>query len=448
MPHVVVAGELETADGFRGIWYANQASNDEYAYKYSGGMATYPQQHAPIAIYAPAVNKTFFCYGGRPSDKNTLLHMISYFDHVSGRVARPRILLNKKTSDAHDNPTLSIDGAGHIWIFSNSHGTSRPSFIHRSREPYSIDKFELIRTTNFSYGQPWHLSESGFVFLHTLYDKGRRYLHITRSDDGREWTEPQPLARVPDGHYQISWCDGKKLATAFNYHPRGKGLNFRTNMYYVESTDGGQSWQTARGEKLMLPLTEVDNSALALEYQSKGLLVYLKDLQFTADGRPVVLYLTSKGYESGPKNDPRTLTTAEWTGKEWQVRSVCSADNNYDYGSLYVEADGAWRIIDTCEPGPQLYNTGGEVALRVSRDRGASWSAPQLMTRNSEFNHNYPRRPANAHPEFYALWADGHAREPSESRLYFCNQDGSKVFRLPASIDKDDELVAPELMTR
>jgi hypothetical protein len=32
-------------DGYRGIWYFNQPSHDEYVYKYSGGFATYPQQH-------------------------------------------------------------------------------------------------------------------------------------------------------------------------------------------------------------------------------------------------------------------------------------------------------------------------------------------------------------------------------------------------------------------
>src|SRR4051812_24460746 len=61
----VADGELPTADGFRGIWYANEPSHDEYVFKYSGGMATYPHQQMPIAIYAPSVNKTFFVYGGR-----------------------------------------------------------------------------------------------------------------------------------------------------------------------------------------------------------------------------------------------------------------------------------------------------------------------------------------------------------------------------------------------
>src|SRR5438445_2511040 len=39
------AGKRPVADGYRGIWYYNQPSNDEYKYKYSGGFATYPQQH-------------------------------------------------------------------------------------------------------------------------------------------------------------------------------------------------------------------------------------------------------------------------------------------------------------------------------------------------------------------------------------------------------------------
>jgi hypothetical protein len=41
----------QPADGYRGIWYMNQPLKDEYRFKYSGGFATYPQQHTPIAIY-------------------------------------------------------------------------------------------------------------------------------------------------------------------------------------------------------------------------------------------------------------------------------------------------------------------------------------------------------------------------------------------------------------
>ncbi len=57
-PRAVAEG-LAVEDGYRGIWYFNQPTDDEYRYKYSGGFATYPQQHAPIAIYCPQVAKTF-----------------------------------------------------------------------------------------------------------------------------------------------------------------------------------------------------------------------------------------------------------------------------------------------------------------------------------------------------------------------------------------------------
>ncbi len=439
-------GTLAKTDGFRGLWYVNGRSSDGL-HKYSGGLGTYPQQHHPIAIYAPEVNTTFFTYGGRRKDENRLLHMVSAFDHETGKIARPRILLDKQTNDAHDNPTMAIDRDGYIWIFSNAHGTGRPSYIHRSAEPYSIDAFHLQTVTNFSYSQPWYVEPGGFVFLHTIYSQGRR-LFVANSENGAAWTEPRPLAHVRNGHYQISWPRGATIGTAFNYHPDGSsplgsGLDHRTNLYYMESDDGGQTWRNVQGELLDLPLTEIGNPALAVEYESQLKLAYLKDLQYTADGHPVILHLVSPGWASGPENDPRVFTIARWTGTEWVTRPVTTADNNYDFASLYIEADGTWRIIGITGTGPQPYNTGGEVAMWISRDEGDSWEMVRQLTRDSEYNHTYPRRPLNAHPGFYAFWADGHGREESPSRFYFATRDG-EVFRLPYSIDGDAMWVDPE----
>lgn len=431
-------GVLPKDEGYRGIWYYNQPSDDEYRYKYSGGCATFPQQHVPIAVHANEAGKTFFCYGGRPKERNQLLHMVSYFDHRTGLVPRPRILLDKCTDDAHDNPTIMVDGAGYVWVFSNAHGRSRPSYIHRSRSPYSIDAFEHILTTNFSYCQPWWMPGRGFLALHTRYTEGHeRRLFSMRSPDGANWDEPRPLAHVHKGHYQISWRTGDRLGTAFNYHPDPIGLNARTNLYYMETCDYGDSWRNAGGDVLSLPLTTPDNPAIVRNYGAEGLLVYLKDLTFDREGRPVILYLTSGGYESGPKNDPRTWMTARWTGDEWVFRPVTTSDNNYDFGSLYVEDDGMWRIIAPTEPGPQAYNPGGEVVMWASQDRGSTWTKVKQLTRESHRNHTYVRRPVNAHPDFYALWADGDARQPSDSSLYFTNRAGDHVWRLPTEMTKD-----------
>src|SRR6476659_7312235 len=102
---LILKASAATDDGYRGIWYMNQPSHDEYKFKYSGGFATYPQQQEPIAIYRKEVNKTFFVYGATTArndkDKQDLLHAVSYYDHTTGQVPRPTLLLDKHTDDAH-----------------------------------------------------------------------------------------------------------------------------------------------------------------------------------------------------------------------------------------------------------------------------------------------------------------------------------------------------------
>jgi len=427
---------LPTANGYRGIWYSNQPQGDEYVYKYSGGLGTYCAKHIPFAVYAPEVDKTFFCYGGTVPGNRTLLHMVSYYDHATGTVPRPRVLLDKKTTDAHDNPVIAIDDEGYIWIFSSSHGTARPSYISVSAKPYDIEAFERVVTTNFSYTQPHFLPGRGFLFLHTRYGGGRRLFQMT-SPDGRRWSEPEMIAHVEMGHYQISGHHGGKVATAFNFHPAPKGLNWRTNLYYLETEDFGRTWKNAAGQPVELPLKSPDSAALVHDFRTERRNVYLKDVTFDAAGRPVVLFLTSGGWQSGPGNDPRIWQTARFTGERWEIRGSIRSDNNYDMGSLYIEAADRWQLIAPTEPGPQPFNTGGEVAMWISTDQGATWTKHKQLTRDSQRNHTYVRRPIAAHPDFYALWADGHGRKPSESRLYFTNRDGDHVWRLPAEMKAD-----------
>ncbi len=429
------------ADGYRGIWYYNQKLDNEYVYKYSGGLGTYCAKHRPFAVYCKEVDKTFFCYGGRKKEENTLIHMVSFYDHKTGKVPKPTILVDKETTDAHDNPVISVDDEGYIWIFSSSHGTGRPSYIHRSKKPYDIEEFVWILTTNFSYTQPWYLKNKGFLFFHTVYgfvEGVSRTSCFMKSADGINWTEPQAIAAIELGHYQISEANESKAGVAFNMHPRPKGLNWRTNLYYMETLDAGETWQTVDGKVLQTPVTAVKNPALIHDYQAEGLNVYLKDIAFDSENHPVLLYITSKGFESGPQNDPRTWTTARWNGEEWIIRKGMRSDNNYDMGSLYVY-ENSWRIIGPTETGPQPYNPGGEMALWISHDQGKTWSMERQLTQNSERNHTYARRPVNAHDDFYAIWADGHGRQPSKSVLYFSDKSGEHVYQLPEKMQSDME---------
>jgi hypothetical protein len=434
-PSVANDNSLPTADGYRGIWYRNPAKGE---IKYSGGMATYPQQIRPFAIYRKEVNKTFFTYGGTDETNSTLLHMVSYYDHATGTVPRPRIVMDKKTRDAHDNPCIAIDTAGHIWIFSNTHGAPPRSYIHRSTEPYSIERFEQIAQTTFSYSSPWYVDGLGFMLVHNRYMDGRAVALQTSTPDGRTWNEPRLLAQMVRGHYEISTQRGKRIAVAFNYHPRG--LDTRTNLYYIESSDFGATWTTADGQKLDVPLKEAASPALAYDAEAEKRLVYLKDIQFDADQHPVLLVVTSEYHM--PDGKPRQWLIAHWSGTQWKLKPVTTSDHNYDFGQLYIEDQTTWRLIAPTDPGAQPNMTGGDIVMWLGQDQGTTWSRHKTLTRDTKRNHNFVRQPIDAQDDFYALWADGDAGELSESNLYFTNKSGDAVWRLPARMDSD--IVRPE----
>ncbi len=422
-------------DGYKGIWF-DLGQRSQYGPKYSGGLGTYTAKHHPLAVYAPAVNKTFFVYGGTtgPQERH-LLAMVSWYDHEKKRVPKPVVVHDKAgVDDPHDNPAINIDEDGHIWIFVSGRGRRRPGFKYKSMQPYSIDGFEQISEEEFTYPQPWWIKNNGFVFLFTRYTNGRELYWAISDRQGTHWTVPRKLAGM-GGHYQMSNQQNGQVITAFNYHPGGN-VDKRTNLYVLRTVDMGKTWQTVSGETVTTPLTGPVSAALVRDYQGEGRLVYLKDIGFDGNGRPVLLYITSAGHRPGPVGDPRMWTIARWSGAEWVFSEVTRSTHNYDMGSLYIESGGTWRIIAPTEPGPQYHGTGGEMVLWESGDMGKNWTRIRQITKQSVHNHAYARRPVNAHGDFYAFWADGNPDSLSVSRLYFTNHSGKQVWQLPYEIKR------------
>jgi len=450
---------LPTAEGFHGIWYSVGPSGDEYAYKYSGGLGTYTHQTSPLAIYAAQVDRTFFVYGGTDGSSNSLRNYISYFDHKTGRLARPREVRHVGGNDNHQNITLTIDGNGYLHVFGNSHGNGGTGNHYKSAQPYSIGTFDELPLPGdvfnnkdakpkvvLAYSNPFYLPKSGLLLVYNQYDDGRA-VHVATSPDGLRWTD-QTVFDTNQGHYALARQNGKSIGVTADFH-RGGSLDHRTNLYYMVTRDFGKTWSNSVGAPLSMPLTTRDNAALVHDYFSEDQLVYMKDIDYDAAGHPILLYLTvsdrdGTGCLSGPHAGGRTVRTARWTGSEWQIRNVVSTDHNYDHGELLVERDGSWRITGAFIDGPQKYGTGGEIGVWVSHDQGASWKLVQQLTASSKFNHTYVRYPVNAHDGFYAYWADGNAFAESLSRLYFANKSG-KVYRMPARFD--GEFATPEPVT-
>ncbi|MBP7826470.1 MAG: BNR-4 repeat-containing protein [Verrucomicrobia bacterium] len=415
------------ADGYRGIWFT-LGQFSQYGDKYSGGLGTYTANHLPLAVYAPAVNKTFFTYGGTVAGQRHLLIMASVYDHATGQVPRPTVVHDKNgVNDPHDNGSLTLDAAGYVWIFISGRARARPGFIYRSRAPYSVAEFDLIQSDEITYPQPWWVAGRGFLLLFTKYTAGRE-LYWQTSANGTNWSGHHKLAGL-SGHYQVSGEYQGKICTYFNRHPGGS-VDKRTDLYFLQTTDFGETWTTVDGTPVSVPVTTTNHPARVFDYASQGRLMYTCDLNFDAHGHPLLLYLTSRDHRPGPAGAPREWTLARWTGAQWLTHVICQSDHNYDMGSLYVLAD-RWVVIGPTQPGPQAWQTGGEMALWTSDDLGATWTLTRQITTNSLYNHTYARRPLNAADPFSVFWADGDPTQVTPSRLYFSNLEGTEVRQLP-----------------
>lgn len=429
-------------DGYRGIWFElNQKY--EYGDKYSGALGTYTAKHVPLAIYSPEADKTFFVYGGTTSENERyLLCMIGEFDHKTGMVSKPTVVYDKLgVNDPHDNPSIMIDDEGFILVFVSGRGQRRPGFKYKSKKPLNIDAFEKITEEEMTYPQPWN-TDLGYLHLFTKYT-GVRQLYFESSLDGVTWTEDRLLAAIPEkegersGHYQTSACfNGQKVGTFFNRHPDGN-VDKRTDIYYMETSDLGQTWTDVQGNPLEIPLLKLENPARVIDYRSQGKNVYLKDMGFDSDGNPAYLYIRSNGHEPGPVSAPYEWCITRWSGKKWHTSVITKSDHNYDMGSLFI-SEKDWKVVGPTAEGPQEWGVGGELEVWQSKNKGKKWKKQKTLTKNSEFSHAYVRRPVNYKAPFCFFWSDGHSHEFSKSQLYFGDFEGN-IWRLPYDMKEDFE---------
>jgi hypothetical protein len=310
-------------------------------------------------------------------------------------------------------------------------------YKYRSLKPYDISAFEQITEEVMTYPQPMYVEGRGYFHFFTKYT-GVRELYFEKSNNGVSWTDDVKLAGIKkprydkSGHYQVSNHRGNKIVTFFNWHPDGN-VDKRTNIYFVQTIDFGESFETIEGEKLELPIEDIASPARVKDYESAKKNIYLCDVDFDLQGNPACLYVTSDGHEPGPQNGPREWRILYWDGKGWHDKKIAESDHNYDMGSLFMEQK-TWKMIAPTKTGPQAHGSGGDVVMWISKDGGSTWKEKKLLTSNDERNHNYVRRVVNGKSPFMYFWADGDPNAFSPSYLYMGDKKG-RVWQLPYKME-------------
>jgi hypothetical protein len=312
---------------------------------------------------------------------------VSRYNHVSGRVAKPVLVHMKCTNDTHDNAVINIDADGYIYLLVSGRASHRGSFIFRSAATDSIDSFVDVTPATDNYldyfndiadaagiGRPfvgdayrginypkmyWVDEPIGqslgyFRLIYTIYCgarepitcAGTRQLYTARIHVEKDTVSIQgiqPLAAY-NGHYAVANGRGQDIVVAFNLHLNNEVDN-RSNIYYMHSIDGGETWLNAGNEELTLPLVSSMNldRVAVREYYDPDFTgpveerVYLKDVNFAGTGlnkTPTILYVGSSSVDHFPSiSTDHYLAKERWTGSSWtQTRLTDAVDHNYSSG--------------------------------------------------------------------------------------------------------------------
>ena len=431
---------------------------------------------------------------------------VSRYNHVTGRVAKPVLVHMKCTSDPHDNAVINVDANGYVYVLVSGRDEDRGNFIFRSSSAGSIDGFinftpamdnyinhfndlaqaagkgrpfsgDAYRGINYPkmywVDEPNGLSLGYFRLVYTIYcgtNEGETCRNSRQLYSARMHVEGskasiqgiKPLAAYK-GHYAVANGRGRDIVVAFNVHPNND-LDDRTNIYYMHSVDGGETWLNARNQVLTLPITrstDLDHVVVREYYDPRNpgpiaQRIYMKDVNFVGTGlnkRPTILYVGSLSVDHLPsKTADHYLAKARWTGDSWMQRRLTNAvDHNYSSGMLFLD-NNKYRVFypHTDEPKNNAL-AGGAVAVLDTKATDDATGLPTLITEDvvdpmngsstyltdlCEFN--YIKSVLNGSHDFVGILSGGNMYQYRKiAPLFIIDMYGS-VRRLPTSFSDND----------
>ncbi len=431
---------------------------------------------------------------------------VSRYNHLTGRVAKPVLVHMKCTNDPHDNGVINVDADGYVYVLVSGRAEGRGHFIFRSLGADTIDGFvdftpamdnyadhfndlaeaagrgrpfsgEAYRGINYPkmywVDDPGDPSRGYFRLVYTIYCgmsesetcRRSRQLYTARMHvDGSEASIRgiTPLAAYK-GHYAVATGRGQDIVVAFNVHPNNE-LDDRTNIYYMHSIDGGETWLNARNDELALPLvrpSDLDRVVVREYYDPQHPTrvmhrIYMKDVNFVDTGlnkRPTILYVGSLSADHLPsKTADHYLGKERWTGSAWVQKRLSSAvDHNYSSGMLFPY-DDAYRVFypHTDEPNNNAL-AGGAIAYIDASARDDTTGLPTLITEDvvnpmngsstyltdlCEFN--YIKPVLHGSDDFAGIVSGGNMYQFRKTAPLFIVDLYGSVRRLPTTFTDDD----------
>ena len=357
---------------------------------------------------------------------------VAWLDHVADIVIQTYDLETRlwgekvvlgKGSDNHCAPAITMDNAGYLYAMFGPHNA--PFQFRRSQRPYDATAWGPIERfgTNGTYPS---LVCGPDDTLHCAYRGGRGKplrLIYHRRPQGETWGEPRELvtAAVPDGYTQytnslaVSADDTLHLAFhIYDKHPAGgKAVG------YLRSRDGGDTWESADGQRIEPPATP---AAPCFVERGKTLDMRCSNVALDPDGRPWLI-----AWHMTPK--PMSARLWHHDGHSWTatellpiVRTAYPEQEMAWMGTLTFDQSGRLYIATVIQHPPFSWGAPSqEVILLTSDDRGKTFDVLAVSEPDPEVAHWFPsiERPFGPAPIGMPSLLYCHSR-PSDRKTRMC----------------------------
>jgi len=256
--------------------------------------------------------------------------------------------------DDHGNPSICVDGQGHLHVFYGCHGG--PMRHTRSTKPYDVTAWEEQPppTPRATYPQTMRMADGTVCLFYRAGGHMAPWSLRTITDGCRTWSDAARIIEMrldPPDRLAAAYCQffpGAKSDTIHCFwnhkddnaarvsdqrpHPwrplKYPGLHeavYRYNVYYVHRNAEG-TWQNAAGEAVQLPISKAEADAKCLVYDSGDEFAFLGSRQAVdAADRPYFKFGT--GVVDWARVERRVIVPpvdkyAQFADGHWQVHDA------------------------------------------------------------------------------------------------------------------------------
>lgn len=319
--------------------------------------------------------------------------------------------------DNHGRPALIVDGQGYIHLIFGGHGGHRglgrnPLGFNGSGKqthvvstnPGDISSWEILDNIPpfGTYSQFLKMSNGNLYLFYRHGPHRSDWVYQKSTDHGRTFAPPvsilkhQPQTGNPNVYDSwYAWFGegpDNTIITAFNYHPcatKPDHSSLRVNAYAMKMNTTDDSWENAKGEKLMMPLTKESADSMTLIYDSEGEGTRLGTILADAAGNPHAYFRIS--------SKKQAFLYHNWTGETWRTSTIMTP--KFSDGDLFMEKDQKIKLLAVQQNGDL-----GEIGWWNANETRWEKESPLLSTAKAKFVMSAFIR--NAHPDARVIVAE------------------------------------------